>query len=770
MKKQVSRVIHMVEATTRLQKKNRWSRTGKWLGSLLLLWLEMITSVRIFLEMFPTNRRVDWTMLLIGALVIALWMLLVYAKSRWMPVLFLVTLFGIGGFLWREWQWVWRGVSQLIDAVIRQINTYHHQSYSLWNLPVTNFTGILICCMCLLGIWCGYYTVRRRGATMACLPAFCIILLGFGTGRMPDWQSTMVLIGLFFALYSLQRRTLRKPSTDSTSGAVVMGVMAVLLFALCFFIAGPFLEGEAARYQMELREMQQKFLSSWEESRENSDEESRPSKNTTPEEAQPSSQLSNNAPFFTGRIVLTAALNQTPQGALYLREFAGRDYNGRSWTAVQSGDWQERELQVQTMIYERMIEEGEEPVEIIVRLMRGIKEYAYVPYYTMLPEELKAYADGMITVMTNPYTYWGFPFTELEGDIQDHPYEREYRRYVYEKYLELPEQGLERLLSECQADGMPYGPENLDNITEYIRGRLSALTYSQDLEPLPAGTDYTEYFLYEQQKGYCVHFATAATLMYRAMGIPARFVTGYMIPRSEFNDENAAYARDYMGHAWTEIYKDGWGWIYVDMTPPSADNPLYNGSTEELSRWESRPESREESRQESRREDSAEESIPMDTDSQGTLTGGEKPAAGGSRVWLWLGEALLGILCLAIFAAVIWGRREYLCEKREKRKEEDYRTAISDLGQCAFRAYTFSGHSMEEPLEADFGEEFCKEMALPEARVFWNRLREAAYGGRIMDETEYTEALREYHMLLQEMEKGWGTGKRLWARWGLCLY
>ena len=160
----------------------------------------------------------------------------------------------------------------------------------------------------------------------------------------------------------------------------------------------------------------------------------------------------------------------------------------------------------------------------------------------------------------------------------------------------------------------------------------------------------------------------------------------------------------------------------------------------------------------------------MDTDSQEALLGGEKPGASDSKVWLWLGEVLLVILCLAVLAAVVWGRREYLCEKREKRKEEDYRTAISDLGQCAFRAYIFCGHSMEEPLEADFGEEFCKEMALPEARVFWNRLREAAYGGRIMDETEYTEALREYHMLLQEMEKGWGTGKRLWARWGLCLY
>ena len=60
MKKQDSRVIHMAEeAETKLQKKNRWSKAGKWLGSLLLLWLELIMSVRIFLEMFPINRRVD---------------------------------------------------------------------------------------------------------------------------------------------------------------------------------------------------------------------------------------------------------------------------------------------------------------------------------------------------------------------------------------------------------------------------------------------------------------------------------------------------------------------------------------------------------------------------------------------------------------------------------------------------------------------------------------------------------------------------------------
>ena len=40
--------------------------------------------------------------------------------------------------------------------------------------------------------------------------------------------------------------------------------------------------------------------------------------------------------------------------------------------------------------------------------------------------------------------------------------------------------------------------------------------------------DFVKYFLTESKEGYCTYFATAAVLMYRCAGIPARYVEGYV--------------------------------------------------------------------------------------------------------------------------------------------------------------------------------------------------------------------------------------------------
>ena len=104
--------------------------------------------------------------------------------------------------------------------------------------------------------------------------------------------------------------------------------------------------------------------------------------------------------------------------------------------------------------------------------------------------------------------------------------DRAYSAYVHQVYTVLPETGLERLKQECAETGL-YGAEDLDEITLYIVERLNELTYTRRPGALPAGADFAEYFLYEQQEGYCVHFATVATLMYRAMGIPARYAVSY---------------------------------------------------------------------------------------------------------------------------------------------------------------------------------------------------------------------------------------------------
>lgn len=78
----------------------------------------------------------------------------------------------------------------------------------------------------------------------------------------------------------------------------------------------------------------------------------------------------------------------------------------------------------------------------------------------------------------------------------------------------------------------------------------------------------------ENKEGYCSHFATLATLMFRAYGIPARYVEGYYVyPDWKELDEYEGRNRielevtDENAHAWTEIYIEGYGWMPVEVTP-----------------------------------------------------------------------------------------------------------------------------------------------------------------------------------------------------------
>lgn len=88
--------------------------------------------------------------------------------------------------------------------------------------------------------------------------------------------------------------------------------------------------------------------------------------------------------------------------------------------------------------------------------------------------------------------------------------------------------------------------------------------------------DAIEYFLSQGREGFCVHFASAAVMILRSMGIPARYVTGYVaFPRdfiwSESDKCFNASIRDYAAHAWVEIYMENYGWAPYEMTPAYSD-------------------------------------------------------------------------------------------------------------------------------------------------------------------------------------------------------
>ena len=95
----------------------------------------------------------------------------------------------------------------------------------------------------------------------------------------------------------------------------------------------------------------------------------------------------------------------------------------------------------------------------------------------------------------------------------------------------------------------------------------------------PAGTDFARWFLEESDGGYCVHFATAAVVLLRAAGIPARFVTGYAVTVQAGLRKTVTGAD---AHTWAE-YWDGEVWRILEATPTAEAAVLPEMSEKEES-------------------------------------------------------------------------------------------------------------------------------------------------------------------------------------------
>lgn len=110
------------------------------------------------------------------------------------------------------------------------------------------------------------------------------------------------------------------------------------------------------------------------------------------------------------------------------------------------------------------------------------------------------------------------------------------------------------------------------------------LNYSYTTEPTKPSGEYEsdiDSFLLETKDGYCVQFATAATLILRELGIPARYVQGYLANdfyESKDDEGNKIFkssVTDEDAHAWVEIWIDGLGWRTLEVTPSYYSDIYY---------------------------------------------------------------------------------------------------------------------------------------------------------------------------------------------------
>lgn len=171
------------------------------------------------------------------------------------------------------------------------------------------------------------------------------------------------------------------------------------------------------------------------------------------------------------------------------------------------------------------------------------------------------------------------PSTSVEEDMQ-----QIYSNYlkIKEKYCQLPP-SLPPRVKELAINIASSAQNNYDKVKALEDFLSTSYTYTLTPGEPPKNTDFVDYFLFTSRKGYCTYYASAMTVLVRCLGIPARYVEGYMLPPSP-ESEKTYIVTNKLAHAWVEVYFEGYGWLPFE--PTSQYNGLFYAAPAAKSRAE----------------------------------------------------------------------------------------------------------------------------------------------------------------------------------------
>lgn len=332
--------------------------------------------------------------------------------------------------------------------------------------------------------------------------------------------------------------------------------------------------------------------------------------------------VSNHYPSYSGKTVMTVEAKAGASSNIYLRSFYGDTYENGKWIkksdfsgmekkyhdASRMTAWQNA-IGLATLLDGYYDDETNPATEKYTITMEKLStKYTYLPY-CIDPYSIDAKGDidfdedffitkdkgtKKIEVSACPGFFDGSLKTssfEPEQPLEvNNDFYAAYNNYVMENYT--AKQGGDGIVSEDAKWLLRTGQLTSNMMyTGYIRendaNRIAAAQLVQQFltskafrysknPPSTGGKDVVENFLSNSREGFCVHFASAGTMILRQMGVPCRYVSGYCAKGDSFksgeNDGDICEVKDSQSHAWVEIYLDDFGWIPVEMTPGYYEN------------------------------------------------------------------------------------------------------------------------------------------------------------------------------------------------------
>ncbi len=402
--------------------------------------------------------------------------------------------------------------------------------------------------------------------------------------------------------------------------------------------------------------------------------------------------------------------------------------------------------------------------------------------------------DSMITITKGPVTI-GVP----------------YEQFVRENYLQVPSQVLDHMRRDWELylqehpleenGSFSVGSQILNtNTTSYIYENgvtylqlvnciadylASKAVYTTSPGKTPDGEDFIDYFLFEQKKGYCVHFASAATMLFRMYGVPARYVEGYTVDGLEAGVKNIVM--DTQAHAWCEIYVSNFGWVTVDVTPGGrilqntpGEDEVQETQTETVTETEivTVPEDGEDSQPETTNEPESQEQPDIRPGENNTVIPGASGRIGTELLKKCLTVVGMIVLLLLICLGIRKRSRLLLKRRRSRMEQSNCRLAILAAYRytCRLMGKDSYGIEWEGPLES------CEEeISGEERRLFarWQELVEEAYFSRHEMTREDRETALDFYRYIYQSTLTAGVGgkplgrilqscKKLWRTYGSC--
>lgn len=259
-------------------------------------------------------------------------------------------------------------------------------------------------------------------------------------------------------------------------------------------------------------------------------------------------------PVFTARF--TTAL--PPQGALYWRGVVLGNYDGASWTRSAAADAQGKidiALAGERFDYQvDLLPSGQRRI-FALDLPRSIERLPGNPYVVSPALEVLTVQPIITAVRYRASSQTRYRLQARLTPQQQQP------------WLALPPGANPRSLAWARQ--LRAGQPTQQAAIAAVLAHFHQAPFRYTLQPPLLGKDGVDDFLFRTRAGFCEHYAGSFVVLMRAIGVPARVVTGY---QGGLRDDAAGTitVRQSDAHAWSEVWLPDQGWVRIDPTSQVA--------------------------------------------------------------------------------------------------------------------------------------------------------------------------------------------------------